>query len=108
MAATEIARIISEPEPLRGQRHRSSENFSTESIPDGATYLSFTVQGGGTNVDRITFDIMQDISGGEDPVIYPGESNGSQSPNVTKYPALYIANPKGAVSNFEVIVYANR
>jgi hypothetical protein len=106
MAATEIARIVSEPEPLRGQRHRSSENFSTESMPAGTTYLSFAVQGR-SDIDQITFDIMQDISGGEDPVIYPGESNGSQSSNVKKYPELYIANPEGATSNFEVIVYAN-
>jgi hypothetical protein len=106
MTAIEIARVISNPQPSKGQQHRSSANFSTESMPAGTQYVSFTVDGSG-NDDGVFFDVMEDISMHSDPTIYYNQSNGSRSSNVTKYSSLYIANPQGAKKDFEVIVYAN-
>jgi hypothetical protein len=106
MKAIEIARVISHPQPSEGQTHRSSANFSTESMLAGTQYVSFSVDGSG-NDDGVFFDVMEDISMKGDKVIYHNASNGYRSSDVTKYDNLYIANPQGAQKDFEVIVYAN-
>jgi hypothetical protein len=91
------ATVISEPHPQRGQRHRSSHNFSTRGC-DGRV-LQWTCPPG------IYFDVKKDITWGTDPTMFWDVTNGSVTENASSG-RLYIANPKGARSNFNVSVTA--
>jgi hypothetical protein len=89
------ASITSEPTPQAGQKHRSSDNFSTGGC--GSVSIRWSAPGG------ITFDVMKDVSGGTDPVIHAGLTNGSITSN-DQARSLYIANPRNATGDFLVTV----
>jgi hypothetical protein len=84
--------ISSEAQPQRGQKNRSSGNFSTQGC---TTTLRWSAPKG------VSFNVMRDVSGGKDPVELPNISNGSSTQNPNQR-SLYIANPKGAQKGFEV------
>ncbi|MFD2573189.1 hypothetical protein ACFSUS_21280 [Spirosoma soli] len=106
MAQTLLATVVSDPQPQPGQKHRSSGNFSTDSMPSGTKYVSFQVINT-ANPDIIHFDVMQDVSMGIDPTRYSDAYNGFQSNYTDPHRSLYIANPRNASGNFTVQVYAN-
>lgn len=91
----ECASITSEPNPQGGQSHRSSDNFSTAGC--GSVSIRWS------SPEGITYDVMQDVSGGTDPVIHHGLTNGSVTSN-NQSRSLYIANPRNASSDFLVSV----
>ena len=91
--------IISEPEPQEGQKHRSSENFGTNDMPDWGS-LKWTCPSG------VSFMVKKDVTG-HDPTEFEDVTNGT----VTGYKShrnLYIADPSGASTSFEVTVSAHR
>ena len=90
--------IMSEPEPQEGQKHRSSENFGTNDIPDWGG-LEWTCPQG------VSFNVKKDVTG-HDPTEFEGVKDGT----ITKYKSLrnlYIADPRGASERFKVIVTAH-
>ncbi|WP_010244139.1 hypothetical protein [Acetivibrio cellulolyticus] len=102
-----LATVVSEPQPQSGQSHRSSGNFSTDSMPDGTKYFLFKVINH-PNPDPIRFDVMQDKSAAKDPTWYKDVYNNKQEDtHIDKCRNLYIANPENADSKqFTVEVYA--
>jgi hypothetical protein len=106
MGQTLIASVTSSPAPQDGQKHRSSGNFSTQTIPDGTSYLLWNVlNADGSQNLTIHFDVMEDVSVGLDPTIYSNCYTGKQDAP-KEYRSLYIANPKNATDNFIVQVFA--
>ncbi|PEO61499.1 DeoR family transcriptional regulator [Bacillus toyonensis] len=99
-----VAAVLSQPRPLDGQKNRSSGNFSTESLPSGTKYLKWEIEGGG-DPDFVSFNVMQDVSAGTDPVHFKGVLSGNRTAVVSKR-SLYIANPGDASEPFTVKVYA--
>lgn len=89
-----IASITSGPAPQKGQSHRSSGNFAVETIPPNTTALLWTISGN-PNADRITFNVMKDISVGKDPTVFPDVSNGHKTKLETAR-SFYIADPRQA------------
>lgn len=83
--------VTSEAQPQRGQKHRSSGNFSTQGC---TTSIQWSLPA------NIKIDIKEDISGGRDPNFY-SLSNGAIKQNLNKRD-IYIANPQGAQKSFEV------
>lgn len=107
MGQTLLATVTSSPKPQPGQTHRSSGNFSTDSMPSNAKYVLFTVQpSGGDDPNAIHFDVMQDKSAAHDPTRYSNMYNNAQGSYVEPQRSLYIANPTGATADFTVSVYA--
>ncbi|QIP16199.1 DeoR family transcriptional regulator [Spirosoma aureum] len=100
-----LATVVSEAKPESGQLHRSSGNFSTDSITPGALYVTFEVVDS-PNPDAIHFDVMRDKSVGFDPIEYKNAYSGFQSNNVEPFRSLYIANPENASAPFTVNVYS--
>jgi hypothetical protein len=91
-----IAAQVSAPAPLSGQKNRSSNNFQFLKVPASGN-ITASMSGG------ITCSIMQDVSGGTDPVITT-ITNGSAFPasKVKMSTNYYYATPGGAGTNFEV------
>jgi len=89
------ATITSDPNPQKGQTHRSSDNFSTDGC--GSVSIRWSCP------DGIIFDVMEDVSLRTDPVIHASLTNGSVTPNDHSR-SLYIANPRNAAGNFVVSV----
>ncbi len=86
-----IATVVSEGQPQKGQKHRSSGNFSTQTQNPPQMVQWWVTDN--THSSEIKFDVMEDIKLGHDPVIYAGLTNGA----ITKYyssRSLYIANPQ--------------
>jgi hypothetical protein len=98
-----IASVTSESQPLQGQKHRSSGNFSTEDVPGGFSKFYWEISGVAVP-DGISFDVMKDRTG-NDHTTFNNLTNGSVT-EVQQDRELYIANPKGAASSFIVTVYA--
>nr|WP_321141626.1 hypothetical protein [Bacillus gaemokensis] len=94
-----ITTVTSEARPQSGQKNRSSGNFAVESLPSGTYALKWTAPAG------VYFNVMRDKSGGKDPVVLSGVSDGTTSSPTTSR-SYYIANPSGAFSDFNVSVYA--
>lgn len=94
-----IATVTSEARPQGGQKNRSSGNFSVESLPSGTYALRWTAPPG------VYFNVMRDVSGGKDPVVFSNISDGTTTSPTTSR-SYYIANPSGAYSDFNVSVYA--
>ena len=86
--------VVSEPAPQNGQKHRSSNHFSTKSLDDGSA-LTWTCP------DGVVFDVKQDKTLATDPTVFSGLTNGSTTELVHKSD-LYIANPKNADGSFTV------
>ena len=93
---TTIATATSEMNPESGQKHRSGPDFGLSSN-SGNNIMVSTVNG-------VTFDIMEDVSGGKDPTVAGSVTNGATLPgNCLRMGAnYYIANPSGAKSSFTV------
>ncbi|HSP78726.1 MAG TPA: hypothetical protein VLQ93_09370 [Myxococcaceae bacterium] len=90
--ATTIASIVSSANVLPGQDHRSSwADAEFRVISNGASF-TLNVSGGASG---LTFDLMQDVSGGHDPVVASGVKNGS-TVKLSTGRAYYIANPKNS------------
>jgi len=102
-----IAAVQSEPQPQKGQKHRSSGNFSTVSADSCATILIFKIDKSNPKWNSIRFDVKEDKSEGKDPVIYTDVYSGNREP-VVRERSLYIANPEGADADFTVEVYEVR
>lgn len=100
-----VSTIVSQPQPQSGQKNRSSNNFSTKTAPAGTKYFQFEVAEAPDN-DAVFFNVMQDKTAATDPVIYFNEGNGNRTNIITKSDSLYISNPSGASTNFEVKIYA--
>jgi hypothetical protein len=98
---TLIASVRSAPRPQSGQKHRSSGNFAIENLPGGTKALIWRVKDG----NGIHFDVMRDVSGGRDPVVWSNLHHNSRT-NVKTNRSFYIANPRGATGDFIVEVYA--
>jgi hypothetical protein len=82
--------IQSEAQPQRGQKNRSSGNFSTQGC---TTTLDWDAPEG------ISFNVMRDVSGGRDPVEISNANNKIRTQNPNQR-SLYIANPRGAKEGF--------
>jgi hypothetical protein len=91
-----IAAQVSAPAPLSGQKNRSSNNFQFLEVPSSGN-VTASMPGG------ISCSIMQDVSGGTDPIITT-VTNGSTfaASKVKKGTNYYYASPGGAPTNFEV------
>jgi hypothetical protein len=88
-----IAQVNSDGTVSPGQNNRSSVDFKF-TLPDGATDLQYGVINS-PNTSSVTFNVMQDISLGRDPVVASGKTNNSFS-SPSDYPnggSFYIANP---------------
>ena len=91
-----IAAQVSAPKPLSGQKNRSSNNFQFLEVPSSGN-VTVSMPGG------ITCSIMQDVSGGTDPVITTiANSSAFPASKVKKGTNYYYATPGGASTNFAV------
>jgi hypothetical protein len=96
MATQSIAAQVSAPAPLNGQKNRSSPNFQFLEVPSSG---SITV----SMPSSIICLIMQDVSGGADPVIVTLENNFAfPASKVKKDKHYYLATPEEASTNFVV------
>jgi hypothetical protein len=107
MATTLMATVVSDPEPQPGQKHRSSGNFSTESMPENPIRWKWVVTGH-PNCDAICFNVKHDIKAAIDTVWFKDVYNGKQTKNnMKKEGSLYISDPSNANGQkFNVSVYA--
>lgn len=107
MATILMASVVSEPQPLSGQKHRSSGDFSTDLMPENTIAWKWVVKNT-PNPDAIRFNVKHDISGGIDTTWFKNLYNGKQTTNdMKKERTLYISDPSGADgNNFTVEVYA--
>lgn len=101
-----IASVTSEGNPQKGQKHRSSGNFSTEGVPGGYNKFEWRI----TKVDRdpkgIQFNVKKDKSAGIDPQEYGNLTDGSIT-DIKQIRNLYIADPRGSNGGtFVVEIYA--
>lgn len=85
--------VISESKPKSGQKHRSSDNFSTKALSK-SSYIMWGCPEG------VTFSVHVDKTG-TDEVFATGLSNGSFT-EFRSSDKLYIADPSGASENFTV------
>lgn len=82
--------IESSTEIMKNQANRASKNYDFQKLKSGKALL-WTLPSG------ITFNVMEDRSGGEDKVIYTGIVDGSRTPfpeKESELHGLYIASPK--------------
>lgn len=101
-----LVSVQSDPSAQPGQHNRSSANFQFSSLPQGDLEIDVS---GNPNAGSLTFNIMQDISMGTDPVILKTVSNGQQVPSTTfkTKTNYYIASPSGTGGqDFVVLFYS--
>lgn len=94
-----VAAAVSESQPLPGQDNRSGPNFQFVELPSSG---DITVSVSGSN--GVTCSLMQDVSGGRDPVV-TSLTNGStfSATKVKTSNNYYLASPSGASGqNFAV------
>lgn len=99
--------IKSSSKPLDGEKHRSSENFSTTGFSDKAK-IKFTAfyDYGTENVTPATgirFNIKQDKKATKDPVIWTDIAFGDTKENKPES-KLYIADPSDTDKSFVVVI----
>lgn len=98
--------IISEKQPQKDQKERSSNNFITADFPENArlTFKAYYDYGMATQSEAtdIVFDVKADRTG-KDPVYLKNIRSGHVADN-THHRNLYIANPQHAESSFTVEV----
>ncbi len=99
-----IGAVTSEPRPQSGQKNRSSGNFNVQAP---ANRIYWAVLEGNSPSPNVRFNIMWDRSGRKDPVLTRGLRNGSitEGNNAFFRRSIYIANPSGVRSNFQVRAY---
>ncbi|WP_315790296.1 hypothetical protein [Fischerella sp. JS2] len=107
-----VSSVRSEGRPRIGQKHRSSGNFTTSSVPNGYRYFCWRVTSPGVaNINNIRFKIKRDKSVWTDPTEFRNIGHGSKTAMKRKR-SLYIADPTGAYDrygnpeSFVVYVYA--
>ena len=103
---TRIGAVISAPNPLRGQKNRSSGNFNVQTVPSYANALLWEVYENGSPNPKILFDVKADRSMRSDPYLGGNLRHGAVtgvSP-YNQYRSIYIANPSEAGGNFQVVV----
>jgi len=110
-----VARIVSEPHPLTGEQHRSSDDFDlscSSSHPSGLFWIIEDQEEAEYDTNTIMFDIMGDESG-KDEVIWQHMHSGQET-EVIDRKNLYVANPRRAdgggslpdnYTNFTIGVY---
>ena len=117
MSTTLVAEITSSASPQEGQKHRSSNNFAIPYVPEGTTSFTFKViPSGSDNANSILFNVESDNPSGKDPIIWGGSDKESMVKNnyiTSQYiktftDTLYIADPEGATSGFNVQIWANK
>jgi hypothetical protein len=98
--------ILSEQAPQSGQKHRSSNNFTTADFRDDQklTFKAFYNYGMESEEEakEILFDVWVDKTG-KDPEFLNGIKSGQVAEN-THHRNLYIANPRNATGSFTVEV----
>lgn len=116
MATELLVTTTSFPEPMKGQNHRSGNNFAIPYLPKGTNSFTFKVVPTGTDrPDSIRFNVYSDNPMGKDHIIWGGENVESEvyngyktSQNIKTYEdSLYIGDPIGATSSFNVEIWAN-
>ncbi len=101
---TTLASLASSPAVLPGQNNRSSWADAEFRAISNDTLFTLTVLGGASG---LSFNIMQDVSGGHDPVVLSGARSGS-TVKLDTGKAYYISNPKSAQNQpFTVEFQAN-
>jgi len=109
MAEVLIAEVRSESRPQRGQKERSSANFSLADIPEGTRELLWRTE---PDVGAIRFNVMSDVLANPDHPVLSNIAPGARTPVPRERESLvrrgfYIANPSGAPdTGFVVKVYA--
>jgi hypothetical protein len=99
-----IKSVISDKNPSKGQKHRSSINFSTEGAPSNCVGFKWGVAGT-EHPELVEFEVMEDKTG-HDPTIFSSLEHESCTKSISKG-KLYIANPSGCVDDkFQINVYA--
>ena len=97
-----VAATVSASKPLHGQENRSSSNFKFINLPKTGS-LAVAITGNPTS-EAIDCVVMEDVSGGRDPLV-ASLRNGT-SVDSSKFKGdknYYIATPNGAGDkNFEV------
>lgn len=107
MATTLMACVVFDPASQPGQEHRSSGNFSTDSMPDGTTAFKWEIKNR-PGPSSVRFDVKQDVGRGKDHTWFTDVTNDEETQNrLERCRSLYVANPQGAGSaDFTVEVYA--
>jgi hypothetical protein len=107
-----IATVRSQGEPQRGQKGRSSGNFSTDTMPQGYNNLCWQVsETSAINPSEIKFNVKEDVRVLKDKTKFSDVTNGAKT-DVKKARNLYISSPSGAYDKlgntvgFAVNVYA--
>jgi len=109
MAEVLIAEIRSEGSPQRGQKERSSANFSLADLPEGTRELLWRTE---PDAGTIRFHVMSDVWANPDHPVLSNIAPGARTAVPRERESLarrgfYIANPSGAPdTGFIVRVYA--
>jgi len=90
--------VRSEKGPQKGQKHRSSDNFSTKGLKTDNGSPSYMVV---SCPDNVSFKVNIDIKGGSDDEWAKDVYNGAILPYRSE-DKFYIADPSGASSSFDV------
>lgn len=109
MGVQEIASVTSKPQPLPGQKNRSSEDFQFTALPDPSTTVTGQVSKENPNYSTIDASIMHDQRLRNDEIvgqIADGKVVITQTLELgAKY---YIASPANAANqDFAVIFYGD-
>jgi len=90
--STTLATITSSPAALPGQKARSSWADAEFRVLSSPTTFTLNVNGG---ANGLSFDLVQDVSGGIDRVVLSGARSGA-TVKLETGKAYYIANPKNS------------
>ena len=100
--------VYSHPVPFKGQKHRSSGNFSTRYIQDAngkkpKSLFWEILSDDQKEINKITFQVYEDVPGGIDKGKFKKKRirNGQRTPFIDER-KLYIYLPKGAKKPFKV------
>lgn len=95
-----IATVRSQGEPQRGQKGRSSGNFSTDNMPKGYNNLCWEVsETSAVNPSGIKFNVKEDLRVLKDKTHFSNVIPGTKT-GVKKARNLYISSPDGAYDKF--------
>lgn len=104
-----MATVLSEPGPQKGQKFRSSGDFSVINPPAGTKYLVFFVFDASDDDEdtsgKITFWVNRDLRGKDKGVFNDAVHDGYYT-TYTDLQNCYIGGPSGATGNFRVDIYA--
>lgn len=109
-----LSSVVSLTGGIPGQSGRSSGNFNSQAVSGSPSTITFQIRTALVNVDpwdcpedtSATVNINEDISGGTDPTIWKGVTNGTQV-DYSAHTNLYVSSPENAQSNFHVLMYVS-